>query len=141
MSRHFIKTSDTGFVFGYSFSDFSPDPEWQEVQEDAAYTLRGTNKYRFVDGQLIESDQPQMPPQPWSVWQGDQWIDPRTPETQWVVVRSQRDELLAESDWVAIRAVDRGEPVPQDWAVYRQALRDITVQPDPFSITWPTPPA
>jgi hypothetical protein len=28
----------------------------------------------------------------------------------------------------------------ESWAIYRQALRDITNQADPFNITWPTPP-
>jgi hypothetical protein len=26
------------------------------------------------------------------------------------------------------------------WAIYRQALRDIRDQPNPFSITWPLAP-
>lgn len=28
----------------------------------------------------------------------------------------------------------------QQWASYRQALRDITTQSDPFNIQWPVPP-
>jgi len=27
-----------------------------------------------------------------------------------------------------------------EWETYRQELRDITDQPDPFNINWPTPP-
>jgi hypothetical protein len=47
-------------------------------------------------------------------------------------VRTQRDKLLAESDWVTVKAVDQnaqdslGIQVPQVWLTYRQALRDIT---------------
>ena len=66
-----------------------------------------------------------------------QWEDPRTAETEWPVVRAKRDQLLAQTDWVAARAYERGEPVPQNYVVYRQALRDITNQPNPFNITWP----
>ena len=66
-----------------------------------------------------------------------QWVDPRTTETEWPLVRAKRDELLTQTDWVAARAYERGEPVPQNYVVYRQALRDITNQPDPFNITWP----
>ena len=33
-----------------------------------------------------------------------------------------------------------GTAVPQPWLDYRQALRDITKQPDPMNIDWPTPP-
>ena len=29
----------------------------------------------------------------------------------------------------------------QAWRTYRQQLRDVTSQPDPFNIVWPTPPS
>lgn len=53
-------------------------------------------------------------------------------------IRSRRNTLLAESDWT--QTVD--SPVDQEaWAAYRQALRDISSQPDfPWSVTWPTAP-
>jgi len=46
-------------------------------------------------------------------------------------VRDKRDRLLAETDWVTIKAVDASSDglavqLPQVWMVYRQALRDIT---------------
>jgi hypothetical protein len=41
-------------------------------------------------------------------------------------VRSQRDTLLAESDWRVIKAQETGIPMSQAWVDYRQALRDIT---------------
>jgi hypothetical protein len=54
--------------------------------------------------------------------------------TQWQVVRNQRNQMLKDTDWtqVADSPVDKTA-----WALYRQALRDITQQPDPFNITWP----
>jgi len=55
--------------------------------------------------------------------------------------RTKRDRLLTESDWVTIRATDTGNPVPTDWQIYRQALRDITEQTGfPENIDWPTKP-
>jgi hypothetical protein len=55
-------------------------------------------------------------------------------DTQWNVIRSQRNQMLKDTDWtqVADAPVDKTA-----WATYRQALRDITQQPDPFNITWP----
>ena len=53
-------------------------------------------------------------------------------------VRAQRDKLLAECDWTQVNdaPVDKAT-----WAVYRQALRDITLQAGfPHSVTWPTQP-
>jgi hypothetical protein len=54
--------------------------------------------------------------------------------TQWQVVRNQRNQTLKDTDWtqVADSPVDKAA-----WATYRQALRDITTQADPFNIVWP----
>lgn len=67
-----------------------------------------------------------------------QWIDPRTPETEWRLVRAKRDKLLLESDWTQLPDVPFA--TKEAWAVYRQALRDVTIQPDPFNIVWPESP-
>lgn len=58
-------------------------------------------------------------------------------------VRSRRDSLLKDCDWVTVRAFDLGEPVPADWAEYRAALRAITLHenfPDLQAEDWPTMP-
>lgn len=64
-------------------------------------------------------------------------------------VRTKRDALLAESDWVTVKAVDQnaqdslGIQVPQAWLTYRQALRDITSHanfPDLADSDWPVAP-
>jgi len=59
---------------------------------------------------------------------------------QWAKVKSQRNMLLSQSDWVTVRAADIGMPPPQAWLDYRQALRDITTQGDPYNIVWPVQP-
>jgi hypothetical protein len=55
-------------------------------------------------------------------------------DTQWQVIRTQRNQMLKDTDWtqVADAPVDKAA-----WATYRQALRDITTQADPFNIIWP----
>lgn len=67
-------------------------------------------------------------------------MEPPSEEKLWARVRHQRDEMLAECDWVTVRAQDTGQPVPQVWLDYRQALRDITRQADPENIVWPKKP-
>ena len=57
--------------------------------------------------------------------------------SQWSGVRGVRDELLAECDWRACS--DR--TMSEAWKTYRQSLRDITTQSDPYNITWPTVPS
>lgn len=67
-----------------------------------------------------------------------QWIDPRTPETQWPIVRQERDQLLQASDYTQLPDVPLTDKAA--WATYRQALRDVTTQTDPFNIVWPVAP-
>lgn len=58
----------------------------------------------------------------------------------WRSVRSQRDKLLASTDWLVTKAIETNVPMSNGWATYRQALRDITNQADPLVVEWPTPP-
>jgi len=52
-------------------------------------------------------------------------------------VRSKRDGLLSETDWMASSDVT----MSSDMTTYRQALRDVPAQEGfPFSVTWPTKP-
>ena len=59
-------------------------------------------------------------------------------DEQWGRIRIERNAKLIASDWtqVADAPVDAAE-----WATYRQALRDITNQTNPFNIVWPAVPA
>lgn len=59
------------------------------------------------------------------------------PAARWNAVRTERNARLAASDWTQL------PDAPVDavaWATYRQALRDVTQQSDPFDITWPSEP-
>jgi len=53
-------------------------------------------------------------------------------------IRSTRNNLIAQSDWTQLS--DIPPETKALWEPYRQALRNITDQEDPFNITWPTPP-
>lgn len=57
---------------------------------------------------------------------------------KWDNIKQERDKLLTETDWtqladVVLKNLD-------EWRKYRQELRDITSQPDPNQIIWPTKP-
>jgi hypothetical protein len=57
---------------------------------------------------------------------------------QWPVIRAERNKLLAACDWTQL------PDAPVDaaaWTTYRQALRDITTQANPFTIVWPESPS
>lgn len=56
-------------------------------------------------------------------------------------VLGMRQFLLADSDWVVLRAQEQGTEVPEEWKIYRQALRDIPEQAGfPLNVTWPNKP-
>lgn len=61
-------------------------------------------------------------------------------EAQWAYVRRDRDYRLIQTDWIVTKSLEAGTAVPTEWVVYRQALRDVTNQEDPFNITWPVKP-
>lgn len=68
------------------------------------------------------------------------WEDTRTPQSEWEVIKNRRSILLTESDWTMLPDAPLSDAKRAEWVVYRQALRDITNQTDPFNISWPTPP-
>ena len=67
------------------------------------------------------------------------WAD-GAPARRMADLRRQRDQLLAETDWMGNSDVTMSDA----WATYRQALRDITSQTPSddllSNITWPTKP-
>ncbi len=62
------------------------------------------------------------------------------PDVQWASVRGDQKDKLEDCDWTVLPDVPMVESLRDEWKVYRQELRDITTQSDPFNITWPTPP-
>ena len=50
------------------------------------------------------------------------------PNRRMAELRRQRDALLAETDWIVIKARESNATVPSAWKTYRQALRDLTTQ-------------
>lgn len=59
---------------------------------------------------------------------------------KWMHIRGDRNRLLSESDFTRLDDAPITPEKRAEWATYRQALRDITTQPDPFAIVWPTDP-
>tara|TARA_A100001391_G_scaffold78423_2_gene50712 strand:- start:732 stop:1175 length:444 start_codon:yes stop_codon:yes gene_type:complete len=61
--------------------------------------------------------------------------------SEWKGVRSIRDNKLQLSDWTQLTDSPLSDSKKTEWQTYRQALRDIPSQSDPFNITWPTEPS
>lgn len=60
---------------------------------------------------------------------------------KWKQIRTRRNKLLAETDWIITKAKETNTNIPAAWKTYRQALRDVPSQSDPDNITWPTKPS
>jgi len=58
----------------------------------------------------------------------------------WNKIREERTEKLKDSDWTQTSDSPLSNSKKTEWQTYRQALRDITTQSDPFNITWATEP-
>lgn len=55
--------------------------------------------------------------------------------------RAERNNLLRDCDWTHVTDTVLTPTQKQAWAEYRQALRDVTSQPNfPYEFTWPTKP-
>ena len=64
---------------------------------------------------------------------------------EWKRIRRERTRLLAETDWVVIKARENGGQVSTAWKTYRVALRDLPAEQSDKTkyseITWPTQPS
>ena len=58
---------------------------------------------------------------------------------QWFSVRKERDRRIVRTDWT--QNADVPNSTKTKWQAYRQALRDVPSQSDPFNVTWPTEPS
>jgi len=98
-----------------------------KVKQTPAPEIDSKTQHHSQDVQLIDGEWTQ-------VWQAAQLPVDQAEAN----VRAHRDYLLQQSDWIVARSYERGEPVPADWATYRQALRDVTLQAGfPYSVVWP----
>jgi hypothetical protein len=88
----------------------------------------------------IAVDMPEKPNQ-WSVFNYSTKTWDSNFEAADTIQKGKRQSLLTNSDWTQIPNNPLTEQKQQEWAVYRQQLRDITSQSGyPFNVVWPTEP-
>jgi len=74
---------------------------------------------------------------------GSVYIDmaPTYYDSMWSVVRMQRDQLLAKSDWTQTLDAPISKETQQAWQVYRTELRNLPNKfATPYDVVWPEPP-
>ena len=61
--------------------------------------------------------------------------------SEWENIREERNNRLFQCDWTQISDSPLNEILKQQWAEYRQSLRDLPeVYSDPNDVVWPTEP-
>lgn len=60
-------------------------------------------------------------------------------QNQWEQIRVARNEILTQCDWTILSDSPVSSSI-EEWKTYRQQLRDITNQSNPFEVVWPTQP-
>ena len=89
-------------------------------------------RYKVVSGEYIELTAEEL-----------QELEDRraTADLDFTFVRSQRDGMLRDTDWTQIADATLGDHTAEEWATYRQELRDL---PAGFSkvseVVWPDDP-
>jgi hypothetical protein len=60
----------------------------------------------------------------------------------WTALRTERNQILAQSDWTQLQDAHLSAEKKSAWADYRQALRDLPENAtDPTQVTWPVSPS
>lgn len=115
--------------FGYGMYEFSQKPET-------------TERYKKVVEVLPERDLEGYWRQKWSIVDQTDEEKSQVDHNESIKLRYVRNCKLNESDWTRLDDIGLSLQKKNEWAEYRQKLRDITQQEGfPFSVIWPTPPA
>ena len=121
----------------YSFKSAYPQ-KLPSIYEN--YTLDELLEFGF-----IKTEDPPVPISGNFVeWTGTDWIIREANQSEidfkWQEIRHNRNKLLQASDMIIIKLYENEFPVPSEIKVYRQLLRDVTKQADPWNIEWPIMP-
>ena len=111
---------------GFGLYDFSSQPELS-VFEKAVEVAPTKDEY----GRWIQT---------WTVEPMTEEEIAVCTELEWAMVRNKRNVLLFGSDWTQLPDAPLTNTKAAYWREYRQTLRDITNESDPFKILWPVAP-
>ena len=114
-----------------------------ELKPGAEWTLRGDT---YADLEWLDGSQPKPTEEEVNAKVSE--LEKNEPHK---LLREERDKRLTACDWVVAKHTEHGKMVPEDWKIYRQALRDlpsISYRPELTefgslkmdSVAWPTPP-
>lgn len=109
--------------------------EVYSVQE-TTYDFDYTKNYQELDPYLSGSTYIQV----WNITDAsEEEINTRIDE-KWGEVRETRNLLLYQSDWTQFQDSPIIDSKLIEWQTYRQQLREISLQLNPFNLVWPSRP-
>lgn len=137
--KHFVFCDNAGEVFSTISCQVGvvppPPPGMRAVEVDRQVMASDV----YVKGDVVKF----KPPMPSTNHKFDvakeKWLLDEA--AAWQAVRRTRDQAIAKTDWVVLPDVSMSTEKKQAWLDYRQALRDVTLQPDPVNISWPKAPS
>ena len=122
---------NTSFSIGGPNADFLSENNVVELVENLSYTTP-TQKLSIVDAYVQDG-------KAYNVRVENTTAEEQTALTdqKWIAIRLERNRRLQITDW----RTSSDLTLSDDWKTYRQALRDVPTQTDPYNITWPTEPS
>ena len=122
---------NTSFSIGGPNADFLSENNVVELVENLSYTTP-TQKLSIVDAYVQDG-------KAYNVRVENTTAEEQTALTdqKWIAIRLERNRRLQITDWRASSDLTLSD----DWKTYRQALRDVPTQSDPYNIAWPTEPS
>lgn len=119
--------------FGFAVYEYAQKPEYPASNFKVVYEGQPVWAHDDIRGDYIT--------QVWDVRDMTPAEKDATTVQQWDVITLERNFKLQQCDWTQLPDAPLTQEQVAQWRAYRQQLRDVTQQSDPFNIVWPTPPA
>ena len=151
----YLKVSGSTITYPYSVYDLkteNPNTSFPTTITDSLLEEFGVYKVELKDSGYDNDDTKdvvEVTPtlsgsvyvQTYQITDADSETIEKRKEIKWVEVRTKRNTLLSESDWTQFQDSPITGSTLTEWQTYRQSLRDVTTQSDPYNIVWPTIPS
>jgi len=151
----YLKVSGSTITYPYSVYDLkteNPNTSFPTTIPDSLLEEFGVYKVELKDSGYDSDDTKdvvEVTPtlsgsvyvQTYQITDADSETIEKRKEIKWVEVRTKRNTLLSESDWTQFQDSPITGSTLTEWQTYRQSLRDVTTQSDPYNIVWPTIPS
>lgn len=123
MTRYTKYNADTGAI-EYTFDGRADELHLHDPCIEGEYSAK---EYTIVDGSAVRRPQSD--------------IDQVDIDRAWIEFRNRRNGYLTDSDWTQSADSPLSDAKKQEWATYRQQLRDLPSTVDPSNPTWPSKPS